>query len=60
MAALGCSSGDNVLEVPKGGPANQPTAEEIEKVGPPQNAKARRGITSRREHEKELEHPGLK
>jgi hypothetical protein len=57
MAALGCTSGDTVLEMPKEGRASQPSADEVEKAGPPPKSKARRGITSRREREKELEHP---
>jgi hypothetical protein len=60
MAFSGCDSGETVLKMPEGGPPHQPSAEEIERSGPPANSKARKGITSRREHEKALQEEGSK
>jgi hypothetical protein len=60
ITVTGCDSGETVLKMPEGGPAKQPTAEEIEKTGPPPNSKMRKGIVSRRERQKELEQQGAK
>jgi hypothetical protein len=54
MAATGCDSGDTVLTMPEGGSANQPAASESGQAASKEKSKVYKGVSSRREREKEL------
>jgi hypothetical protein len=54
IAATGCGSGDTVLEMPKGGPATQAANPGADEKAAKEKARAFRGISSRREREKQL------